>query len=135
MDQQLKSNPILRWILFLPAACFAAWLTWFVVSVVNRITMGRYIDPDSFLSRVFIEWISHAAMGAAFVYIGARVAPNHRTKVAYALSCLSLVGAGFLLFPAFLIADYWAVWSGFSLIIGVGATAYSVSIGEINIDT
>jgi len=135
MDQQLKSNPILRWILFLPAACIAALLAWFAVSLGNRITMGRYIDPDSFLSRVFIEWISHAAMGAAFVYIGAKVAPDHRTIVAYALSCLSLVGAGFLLFPAFLLADYWAVWSGFWLITGVGATAYSVSIDETNINT
>jgi hypothetical protein len=92
------------------------------------------IDPNSFLSRVFIEFISHSVMDAAFVYVGARVAPMHHKVVAYVLAGVGLVLAGFMLFPAFMVSNYWAVWGGLSLIFGVGATAYSVSIGEVELE-
>ncbi len=135
MEQQSQSRVVLRWIAFLPAASLAAWLAWLLVLLGNRLTMGMQgIDPDSFLSRAFIEFISHAAMGAAFVYAGAKVAPAHHKIVAYVLAGIGLVAAGFLLFPAFMVANYWAVWAGASLIMGVGATAYSVSMGEVELE-
>lgn len=135
MEQRSQSEFVLRWIAFLPAAFLAAWLAWLVVMFGNRLTMGMQgIDPDSFLSRAFIEFISHAVMGAAFVYSGAKVAPAHHKTVAYVLAGLGLVAAGFLLFPAFMVANYWAVWAGASLIMGVGATAYSVSTGEVELE-
>jgi hypothetical protein len=133
MEQQAESGSFFRWILVIPAAVIAAWLAWFAVSIGNKLTMGSQgIEANSFLPRLFIEFISHAAMGAAFVFAGAKVSPTHHKNVAYVLAALALVAAGFLLFPAFLAADYWAVWSGFSLIIGAGSIAYSVSIEEVN---
>ena len=88
------------------------------------------VDPDSFLSKVFIEFISHAVMGAAFVYVGAKIAPFHKNIVAYVLATIGLVFGGFLLFPSILVENYWAIWGGISLILGVVLTAYSVSTGE-----
>lgn len=67
----------------MPVALLAAWLAWLVVAFLNKVTVGmRGIDPDSFLSRAFVEFISHAVMGAAFVYVGAKVAPMHHKVVA-----------------------------------------------------
>lgn len=135
MTEKSSTRIVLRWVAFLPAALLAAWVAWLLVMLGNRLTMGMQgINPDSFLSRAFIEFISHAAMGAAFVYAGAKVAPAHHRIVAYVLAGLGLVAAGFLLFPAFMVANYWAIWAGISLAIGVGATAYSVSTGEVELE-
>ena len=124
-----QTKAILRWAALLPAAALGAWLAWFVIMLGNRLTFGMQgIDPNSFLSRTFIEFISHAAMGAAFVYVGAKVAPSHHKIVAYALAVVGLVAAGFLLFPAFMVSNYWSVWAAFSLVAGVALTAYSVML-------
>jgi hypothetical protein len=132
MEQQSQTRAVLRWVCFIPAAVLAAWIAWLVVAVLNKITIGMQgIDPNSFLPRAFIEFISHAVMGAAFVYVGAKVAPMHHKIVAYVLAGVGLVSAGFMLFPAFLVSNYWALWAGVSLILGVGVTAYSVRIGEV----
>lgn len=118
----------------MPAAVLAAWAAWLVIAFLNKVTMGMSgIDPTSFVSRAFIEFASHAAMGAAFVYVGAKVAPMHHKVVAYVLAGAGLVIAGFMLFPALMVSNYWAVWAGLSLILGVGATAYSVGVGEVEL--
>ena len=136
MEQQSLFKVVLRWIVFLPAAFLAAWIAWLVIGIANRLTMfTQGIDPDSFLTRAFIEFISNAVMGVAFVYIGAKVAPNHHKIVAYALAGFGLVATGFMMFPAFMIDNYWAVWAGASLITGVGATAYSVGTGGIELES
>ena len=47
--------------------------------------LSQGFDPDGFLFRGFIDFASHALMGAAFVYTGARIAPKHGQIVAYSL--------------------------------------------------
>jgi hypothetical protein len=134
MNEQSRTTKVLRWACFIPAAVLAAWVAWLLVAVLNKITIGMQgIDPNSFFSRLFIEFISHAVMGAAFVYVGAKVAPIHHKIVAYVLAGVGLVAAGFMLFPAFMVSNYWAVWAGLSLILGVGVTAYSVSIDDVEL--
>jgi hypothetical protein len=133
-NQSSKVMVILRWIAFLPGAFITAWLAWFLVALLNRITMGMSgIDPNSFISRFFIEFISHTVMGAAFVYVGAKVAPHHKKIIAYILAGIGLIAAGFMLFPAIMVANYWAIWGGVSLILGCGVTAYSVFVGETDL--
>ena len=127
------AQTVFRWICFLPAALLAAVIVRLLVAALNRFTFGvtLLLDPDSFLARVFIEFISDSAMGAAFVYVGARVAPSHHKIVAYVLAGVGLVAAGFLLFPAVEDSNYWVVWNVFSLILGIGTTtAYFISIRE-----
>jgi hypothetical protein len=66
----------LRWILFLPGAFLAAYLTWLIIVFLNR--WAAFMsggDPDWIVSKVFIEVVSHGAMGAVFVYAGSRIAP------------------------------------------------------------
>ena len=50
-NQSSKVLVILRWIAFLPGAFLTAWLAWFLVALLNRITMGMSgIDPNSFMT-------------------------------------------------------------------------------------
>ncbi|MBU2496168.1 MAG: hypothetical protein KJ935_06710 [Candidatus Omnitrophica bacterium] len=132
-NQSSQAMVILRWIAFLPSALVTAWLSWFVVALLNRITMAMWLDPNSFLSKVFIEFISHAVMGAAFVYVGAKIAPVHNKIIAYALAGIGLIAAGFMLSFAIMVANYWAIWGDVSLILGCGVTAYSVVTGETDL--
>jgi len=127
---------ILRWVVFFPVALLAGWLGWFLVAFLNRATMVFLgIQPDSFLPRVSTEFISHALMGAIFVFVGAKVAPLYRKTIAYALAGLGMIASGFMLFAAIMVANYWGLWSSISLILGVGITAYSVSTGETDLGT
>jgi hypothetical protein len=134
MEQQQIPIVVLRWIAFLPAAFLGGWLAWIVVAWGNRITMGMTgVDSSSFLARVFIEFISHAALGAAFVYLGARVAPTHKKPVAYGLTAVGLLMAGGLLATAVMSATYWSVWAGLSMAAGLVGAAFAVNTGEMKL--
>ena len=130
-NQSSKAKMGLRWIALLPGALLAAWLAWFLVALLNRITMRMQgMNPDSFILKAFVVFISHAAAGAAFVYVGAKIAPFYNRIVAYGLAGIGLVLAGFMLFPSILVANYWAIWGGVSLIAGVAGSGYSVIAAE-----
>jgi hypothetical protein len=93
--------------------------------------MERFgVDSSGFLARVFIEFISGAALGAAFVYVGAKVAPAHNKVIAYVLTAVGLVLAGVMMFPALMTANGWAIWAGVSLVVGLIGTAFAVNSGE-----
>jgi hypothetical protein len=122
-----KTETVLRWIAFFPAAAAAAWIAWFLVKNLNRVSMSfSGFDPDSFLCRVFIDYISHMVLGGVFVFVGAMIAPFHRKVVAFILSVIGLVGAGFTSFPAIIARDYWSLWAIASLIFGLAVSAYSI---------
>jgi hypothetical protein len=123
-------QPVLRWILFLPGAFLAAYLIWLII--VFAFSRG---DPDWILSKVFIEVVGHGAMGVAFVYAGSRIAPGYRKIVAYLLTTLAILFAGFSLFPAVAAHNWWAVVGGICLATGAALVAYSVAEGELDLDT
>ena len=133
-NQSSQIIVILRWILFIPSAVLTAWLAWFLVLHLNRIAMlFSGIDPNSFLTKVCIEYISHFAMGAAFIYVGAKVAPFHKKIISCILVGIGLIVAGFMLFPAIMVANYWTIWGCISLILGCAFSAYSVFAGETDL--
>ena len=131
MQAQSRLKNMLRWIIVLPVAFIAAWLAWRITKAGMDL---QGLVSDSFLSRVGVEFFSHFAMGIVFIYAGAAIAPSHRTGVAYMLASLGLVLAAFMLFPAFMIADYWAVWAGTSWIMGLCFVTYSLRIGEVTLE-
>ena len=47
---------------------------------------------------------------------------------------LGLVLAAFMLFPAFMIADYWAVWAGASWVMGLSFFTYIFRTGEVTLE-
>ena len=126
---------MVRWIVFLPVAVLAAWLAWYVVNILGRFSLGFVgIGPEDFRGKLYFMTAGHAAMGAAFAYIGTKIAPYHRVVVAFILGGIGIIVAGFLLFPAVMVRDWWAVWGGLFVAIGAGAVVYFVHAGETDIE-
>jgi hypothetical protein len=81
--------------------------------------------------RAGIEALSGAAMGAAFVYAGAKMAPTHRKRAAYALGGVGLIVLSVGLYYAATEPDYWAFWNGAWSVFGVAGLTYGVTRGEL----
>ncbi len=126
---------ILRWVIFLPTSLIAGYLAWLAVTFLNRWSMeGVGVDPDSFVAHAFIEYVSNLVMGAACVFVAAKIAPSHRVLVAFLMAGLVILGAGFALFPAITTRNYWAMFADGAFALGAGAVVWSVYLGEIPLD-
>ncbi|OQW66961.1 MAG: hypothetical protein BVN29_04810 [Nitrospira sp. ST-bin5] len=135
MDGTSSAKAILRWAALAPGAIAAGWLAWVLVNFLNRLTMSfQGLDPNSFLGRAYIETLSGLIMGAAFVYVGAKIAPAHNKNVSFVLAGIAFMMSGIALFPAIVKPDYWAIWSGLCVGFGAGSVVYSISKGQINLE-
>ena len=88
------------------------------------------IDLNSFLVRACHMAASGLAMGAAFVYGGAYVAPSHKTHTAISLAIISGLFLGATIALAVVVADepdYWGLWQGACLIAGAGVAAIAIA--------
>jgi hypothetical protein len=129
-----KVVTILRWIVFLLGASLGAWLAWILINTLGGFSLGFVgIEPDTFLAQFYFNTAGHAAMGAAFVYVGAKIVPSNQKVVAYILSGLGLVLGGFALFPAIMLGSGWAIWGSICVVLGIGAVIYSIHQGETDI--
>ena len=104
-----------------------------VANIDRFTTMSQGIDPESFFQKAGILGVSNAVMGAAFVYVGAKIAPSNKRPVALILAAIGLISIGFALFPSVMLKNYWSIWSGAACMLGLGVTAYSVSSGDAEI--
>ena len=90
-------------------------------------------DLESFLDRLFFEAVSDGAGGAAFVFVGARIAPDRRLHAAYALAALSVLISGITLYLAAEMGDLWAIWEIAWTGIGSLAVVFWIRKGEIDL--
>jgi len=131
---QNRAIIVLRWIALAPGALLASWLAWILVNVIGRFGLNyAMVEPNSFLAQLYFNTAGHAAMGAAFVYVGARIAPAHHRVIAYILAGLGLVLSGFLLFPSIMVQNLWAIWGAICTALGVGGVTYYIHKGETDI--
>ena len=93
--------------------------------------MFPYVEPGSFVWRVFDQYISGLVLGAIFVYVASFVAPHYKKTVAICSAGFVLILAGFLLFPSILAEEYWAMFEIVCMVIGACAVAYYVFFQEI----
>jgi hypothetical protein len=121
-----KTLIVLRWIAMLPAAVLGCIVAYEIVVVLNRLTMARYLDPNSFIARVFVQWIGHAIMGATFVYIAAYIAPAFRKQVVVVMAGLVLLLSGAFLFASIMTRNYWAMFGTVCMNVGSIAVAYEL---------
>ena len=136
MEPKNKIFATLRWLSFLPGAFAAAWLAWLLVSFGNKLTMWMMgINPDGFINKLFIEVMSSGVMGAAFVYAGSRIASTNRKIIAYVLTVVAVLIAGFLAFPAIAQQNWWAVAGVILMAAGAGLVVYQVAEEELDLDT
>lgn len=130
-----KALDVLRWIGFLPVAVLASLLAWYVVNILGRFSLGFVgIGPEDFVGKLYFMTAGHGAMGAAFVYVGAKIAPYYRVVMAFILGGIGILVAGFMLFAAIMVRDWWAVWGSLYVAIGAGAVVYGVHAGETDIE-
>ena len=126
------SMAIFRWIAFAPAAVVGAVLAWILLYWGNRLTFSMTgINPDAFLSLIFIEGMPYVALGALVVFIGARVAPGHKRVVIFVLAAVMLLFAGFILFAGIMARDGWAIYNAVATAVGAAAVAWFVYSGEV----
>lgn len=122
---------VIRWALFVPAACIVSWVAYFLMYFISENSMVLSgVSPDSFFLKVNSVFLSHTAMGCAFPYVAAKVAPHYRVMVGFCSTGFIFLVVGFVFFPAVINSDYWSIWGGVSVLLGAGAFAYSAGTGK-----
>jgi peptidoglycan/LPS O-acetylase OafA/YrhL len=73
-------------------------------------------------------------MGAAFVYVGAKVAPSYRQNIAFLLAAIGLLIASIAVYLAIRELNYPTLWAALWGTIGTATIVYGVSSGDISLD-
>lgn len=133
MTEQKGFIKVLKWIVFLPASLIGGYVAWYLVALLNKITMIFYINPKSFFARLFVESVSNMVWGAATVFIASWIVPSYKKQVSAAMCGLIILVAGICLFPAIMKPDYWAIYANIMLVIGASVTAYTIFTGETDV--
>ena len=92
------------------------------------------MNPDAFLSRIYIEGVSQGALGAAIVYVAAQIVPSHKTVIVFVMTGLIILGAGVLMFPSIIVKNLWAIYGCICMAVGTGGVAWLVYKGELKYD-
>ena len=127
---------VARWIAMVPCALAALLLAPPIVGVlfwISTLAAPAVFDPESLLDRLFFEAVSNGAGGAAFVFVGARIAPDRRLHAAYALAALSVLISGITLYLAAEMGDLWAIWEIAWTGIRSFAVVFWIRKGEIDL--
>jgi hypothetical protein len=120
-----------RWALCAPGAALAGWLTWAALQAFARVTLwAMNLESETAAGRAYVETLSGLLAGLVFLYLGVKLAPSRRKRVAYVLGGLGLLAAGFVLFPALARADYWTMWNVACAIVGAAVVAATVGDDE-----
>ena len=91
----------LRWILFLPAAVIAMFVSYPIIYFVNKITIYFILGPSiaAWATLIIANYIS----SALFVFIGATVAPNKKLMVAVVLAVIyAFIGGASIMMKIYL---------------------------------
>ena len=138
MNDQSASNPainILRWLVFIPLALCASWLSFISMRLLGKFSFGYAgVSPESIFIQIYEAAIGHGVMGGVFVYVGCYVAPNHLRVISIVCTVIAVAIAGFMLFPAVMVSDWWAVAGGVAISVGAAIMLWSLLSGEIRIN-
>jgi len=133
----MKSRIItgLRWVAVLPAAILAAFVASIALTLLGWWNAGAmYLNPEAFLVRLPNTILKSLAEVAAFLIVGAIVAPSHRKIVVYVLGGLGLLSSGASCLTSLMRADYWLVFAHAVGAFGLGVAMYGAHelLGEFD---
>lgn len=121
-----------RWLLLAPAAIGGAYLAYFVSGILSRFFLiAAGFDKDSFVSLVYLEAQSGMVLGAAFVYVGIRVAPTQKMATSIGLAVIGLLATGALAAIATMDLNYLTLWSCGWVVFGIVIVTYGMFRGEV----
>lgn len=123
----------LRWLLTLPAAILGSILAYWVVRLFMWLGSSRFGD-ESWLEYFLREILASGAMGAAFVYCPALVAPRYKKATAIAAAGVVLSLSGLMLLTALSTRAYMSLLATVCLNLGAIITAVSIFSGETEVD-
>jgi hypothetical protein len=134
-DIKRKAKLAGRWMVFLPAAALSAIIAQSAFALVTWITLIFIgMDADELVMHGYLVALSGGMMGVAFVYVGARIAPNSPRVVALSLAGLTLFLVGVITMASLLMHNHWALWQGVFCAFGACATAWRILKEEIKLD-
>jgi hypothetical protein len=132
-DIKRRAKRVGRWIGFLPAAALSAMIAQLVFALVSWITLIFIgMDPDELIIHGYLLALSGGMMGAAFVYVGARIAPKSPRVVALSLAGLTLFLVGVITMASLFMHNHWALWQGIFCAFGASATAWCILQKKLN---
>jgi len=76
----------LRWILFLPSALVAMLLAYPIILILNELTIPLYMH--GFLTDIFLKVLATVWSTAAFIWVGATIAPDCKLIVSVILTTI-----------------------------------------------
>lgn len=116
-----------RWVLMLPAAIGAGWLSYFLVKVVAILgTLLFTGESATGMPDLLADITSHIAMGFVATYVGVRVAPSYPRQVALGFSGLILLLAGAAIYASFVLGRWQHMLDSVGMI--AGSLAYTASV-------
>ncbi len=112
---------ILRWLALLPTSIIGATLAYYIVGVLNRITMwASGSNSNSFLTHLLTAFITHAAYGFVFVLVATIIAPGHQKQVGFAMAgFIAICTIGLIYFDT-IDGKYWGILGDISTLMGAG---------------
>lgn len=136
MDGKPMWQIVLRWLAFLPGAVAASIVVNVALSVINRLLMSlNGQNPDGIINKLWLDIVVNALVGAAFVYVGSKIAPSHRKPVSYALAFVAVLFAGASSFLAINQHNWWGLVGCVVTAAGAAYVAYAVATGDLDLDT
>src|SRR4051812_36103261 len=100
-----------RWICVLPGAVVSGVLAGMLANVVNQLSLSwSGVNPEWLIARLYTDAVANIVLGGVGIYVGAKIAPAHKTKVALILSGLALVFGGFVMFPTIMDRNWRGVY-------------------------
>jgi predicted Ser/Thr protein kinase len=118
---------VFRWIACAPAALIAGFVLHLIVLFGNRWSLElSYMNPDSFLGKLWCQAFGSLVLGAATILVAVKVAPSRKTAVAVVAAAAILFYSGLCSYPVVLERAWWdaymLVWTN----IGAIGMAYSL---------
>ncbi|MDA3790328.1 MAG: hypothetical protein PF503_17775 [Desulfobacula sp.] len=93
----------LRWILFLPAALLALFISYPLITIINRLTMVGF--GEGFFVDIGILILANLWSAVAFIWVGSIVAPKNNFAVSIILSVLYAFVLGISFFAKFMLGN------------------------------
>lgn len=124
----------LRWLFFLPISILGAWLVYIIFYWLNKSASG-----SGFMTNLEVLWdygvgiVSHAIMGAMYMYIGYFMVPSHKKVVGLCMFGLVCVLCGLAITANILNGFRWySLICSLFLIGGSGYISYLIAHDELD---
>lgn len=125
---------ILRWIILLPASIIGSFLVYRIFFWLNKSSDYMHTNLDSIWDYIMM-FVSHALMGAAFIWIGLYIAPKYKKICACVLFCIVCMFAGVALFSNIYVGFSWvSLVSMICMLAGAGFVFYLGMTDGLEID-